>query len=238
MHDMTNQLPGNLPVTGRRARAAFTLIELLTVIAVIAIIAGLLMPVFNMVERKSMLQQANAEMQQLITAIDNYHAHYGFYPPGNAIPALATTNQLYYELLGTTATNNAASFTTLDNSATVLSATIMTYFNVSGFMGCSRGSGDDAVQAQSFLPALKTSQIATNGDISLIVTAVNSGPGYAPLPGFKALNGTGIANPWRYVYPGVNNPNSYDLWVKVIVGGKTNLICNWNNQQQYNSTLP
>jgi hypothetical protein len=45
-------------------------------------------------------------------------------------------------------------------------------------------------------------------------------------------------NPWRYVSPGVNNPNSYDLWIQLVIGGQTNLICNWNGQVQINSPLP
>jgi hypothetical protein len=45
-------------------------------------------------------------------------------------------------------------------------------------------------------------------------------------------------NPFRYVYPGVNNPNSYDLWVQLRFGGKTNLVCNWSKTVIINSPLP
>jgi hypothetical protein len=45
-------------------------------------------------------------------------------------------------------------------------------------------------------------------------------------------------NPWRYVSPGVNNPNSYDLWIQLVISGQTNLICNWSDQILINSPLP
>jgi hypothetical protein len=45
----------------------------------------------------------------------------------------------------------------------------------------------------------------------------------------QGLNGQ--INPWRYnsVSP-VNNPKSYDLWVDILIGGKTNRICNWSDK--------
>ncbi len=45
-------------------------------------------------------------------------------------------------------------------------------------------------------------------------------------------------NPWRYVNPGINNPNSYDLWVQLVISGRTNLVCNWSKQTQLDSPLP
>ena len=72
----------------------------------------------------------------------------------------------------------------------------------------------------------------TNNSIfGLLVTSVGGpDPNYSPLPG-------GV-NPFRYVYPGTNNPNSYDLWVQLVIRGKTNLICNWNKQVTVNSPQP
>jgi prepilin-type N-terminal cleavage/methylation domain-containing protein len=216
---------------------AFTLIELLTVIAIIAIIAALLMPVGALIARKAHIQAAQSERDQLETAIDRYHAAHGFYPPDN--PNGALTNQLYYELLGTTTTDGSY-FTNLDNSHTIQSSTVRAVFGVGGFMNCTKSSaGEDAPQARNFFPGLKPGQIATNGDdVAVIVTAVASdNPTYQPMPGFVSMSGS-PANPWRYLYPGTNNPSSYDLWLQLIVGGKTNLICNWKSQPQINSPLP
>ena len=222
---------------------AFTLIELLIVIAIIAIIAALLFPVVGTAIIHSRLQHATSEMHQLETAIDSYHARYGFYPPGNALASgsnlyPARTNQLYYELCGTTSDSAGSIFTNLDDSGYLPSAKIQQYFGVSGFMNVTKGTGDDAKTAEDFLPGLRPTQIASNGDVFVISTSANSDGGYAPLSGFSTRAGVNVPNPWRYLYPGINNPNSYDLWVQIFAGGKTNLICNWKEQITYNSSLP
>jgi prepilin-type N-terminal cleavage/methylation domain-containing protein len=233
------------------ASSAFTLVELLIVIAVIAILAALLMPAFSYVEKKSVIQVAQSELNQLETAIGNYHSRYGFYPPSNAnaTPAnlsFALTNQLYYELVGTT---NIAippatpDFLTLDNRLTNTGTSAQSVFGVNGFMNCSRAnaSQEDSLPAQSFLPALKPGQFAIisfgGNAVGLLCSAANGDSTYQPVPGVTTATGRN-ANPWRYMYPGVNNPNSYDLWLEIVVGGKTNLICNWKDTPQINAPQP
>lgn len=227
-----------------RSALGFTLIEILTVIAIMALLAAMLMPVGGIIERKSLIQHAQAERDQLETAINSYYRHYGYYPPSSGL-GTPTTNQLYYELSGTSMTTNNGSpaFTTSDNRSTISTNMVASLFGVGGFMNCNKGSGDDRIIAQDFLTDLKPGQIGeeTNGDgsvICVIGTAVRSDSFYTPpLPGFVSLAG-GPANPWRYVYPGVNNPNSYDLWVQIYIGGKTNLICNWFDQPKANYPIP
>ena len=243
------------------ASRAFTLIELLIVIATIGILAALLMPVFAMVGTHAVIQRAQSERDQIETAIDRYYSKYGFYPPGNALPSpnipptpnflAALTNQLYYELVGTTNIGTAATpnFLTLDNRITNTPTLAGQVFGVSGFMNCSRtAGGEDAVSAQSFLTGIKSGQLANvpvvGGTISILCTAANSDPSYQPIfpgttPSTPVYTVAGRpANPWRYLYPGVNNPKSYDLWIQIFVGGKTNLICNWKTTPQINSPLP
>jgi hypothetical protein len=58
-----------------------------------------------------------------------------------------------------------------------------------------------------------------------------------PDQSYQPLAAPGI-NPFRYVYPGTNNPNSYDLWVQLVISGQTNLVCNWSKQVQINTSLP
>ncbi len=53
---------------------------------------------------------------------------------------------------------------------------------------------------------------------------------------YKPLGGVRM-NPFRYVYPGTNNPSSYDLWIQLVISGQTNLICNWNRKLSINSPL-
>jgi prepilin-type N-terminal cleavage/methylation domain-containing protein len=210
----------------------FTLIELIVVISVIALLAALAMPVFNSVTKHSIIQRAQSENQMIVTAIESYHSAYGFYPPSGTN---FLVNPLYYELVGTTTTNTGSgpsSFTTLDNANTIATATISSTFGIGGFMNCTKGSGEDMKNAQNFIPGLKPGMIATNSNgVIFIVTGASSDPGYQPLPGVYSSVGL-PANPWCYTYPGTNNPNSYDLWLNLTVGGKTNVICNWSSQVQ------
>ena len=231
---------------------AFTLIELLTVIAIIGVLAALLFPVVGSIKRQQYIRNAQAEMEQLETAIERYKAAYGFYPPDNQLnpanPLIPNPlmNQLYFELLGTTNLNvNAPSYQSLDDPGLppLSQANVQAVFGVSGFMNCSKpGSAEDTHAAQNFLPGLKPNQITTftnssapNNPIKLIITAVG-GPDttYHPL----GLGAIGI-NPWRYNSSNpTNNPGAYDLWVQLSISGKTNLVCNWNRQVQLNSPLP
>jgi prepilin-type N-terminal cleavage/methylation domain-containing protein len=220
----------------------FTLIELLVVISIIAILAAFTIPVLKSLKRREFINKTQAELAQLETAIDSYKAAYGAYPPGNPnYPG--TLNQamfspLYFELQGTT-NKNAATYFTLDNSASINSDTntMIKAFGVSGFINCTKGSGEDAAAAKNFLPDLKPKQIASNITNNNIATTLLVGSVGGPDPNYQPVNVLGV-NPWRYVCPGVNNPNSYDLWIQLSIGGTTNLICNWSKQVQKNSTLP
>ena len=61
--------------------AAFTLIELLTVIAIIAILMSLLFPVVNSVKESGRKAQAKQDLMGIITAVKAYNTEYGKYPP-------------------------------------------------------------------------------------------------------------------------------------------------------------
>lgn len=221
--------------------SAFTLVELLTVIAVIAVIAALIFPVASTVKRQVDLHAAQAQMSQLETALENYKSAYGFYPP--SCPNGPLTNQLYYELVGTT--NIAAPpanpiYQVLGNPGQQLTGgpggQVSQAFGVGGFMNCSKPGGDESAQpARNFLPDLNTNQVGTVvmgvTPVNLLVTPLG-GPdsSYTPLG-----SGNIGVNPWRYAYPGTNNPGSYDLWIQLGIAGNTNLVCNWTKQVQVNN---
>jgi prepilin-type N-terminal cleavage/methylation domain-containing protein len=209
----------------------FTLVELLVVIAIIAVLAGFAIPVLKSVKRTQYITHAKAEMNQIGQALENYKTAYHFYPPGNGNNYL--TNQLYYELTGMT-TTNANDFTTLDGVQTLSRSDLTTAFgNVNGFVNCTRpGAGEDSAVAQDFLHEKnpnQTKSFSANGvNVTLLVTTVR-GPdaNYQPL-------GVQDLNPWRYRSPGVNNPNGYDLWIQLVISGRTNLVCNWSAQAHIN----
>lgn len=224
---------------------AFTLIELLTVIAIIGVIASLVLAVSGPVKKMQYVHNARAEMAQLETAIERYKAAYGVYPPSptNA-PAVNTPsslyNQLFYELEGTTGDGNM--YTNLDGSDIIKAIDVpQAFLGVGGFINCTKVGLEDSPKARNFLPDLKPNQIArwcTNYNnsfgVTLIVSSVR-GPdvNYMPL-------GVQDLNPWRYNSSSpTNNPGSYDLWIQLAFGGKTNLICNWSDKMQINNlSLP
>ena len=61
-------------------RAAFTLIEMITVIAIIAILAGLVLAINGLVQKKSAMARADAEVRQLSSALESFKTDNGGYP--------------------------------------------------------------------------------------------------------------------------------------------------------------
>ncbi len=221
--------------------AAFTLIELLVVITIIAVLASMIFVVSGVVKRKQYISQTQAEMGKLESAIDGYKNAYGFYPPGNS--ASAIFNPLYFELLGTT--NNGGIYQTLDGSASISASALVPVatspLGVSGFVNCTKGSGEDASPAKSFLSGLNPKEIGfsiTNSINPAYPVALLLGSAGGPDQNDTYPFGVSGLNPWRYVSPGVNNPSSYDLWMQLVISGKTNLICNWSKQVQINQPFP
>jgi prepilin-type N-terminal cleavage/methylation domain-containing protein len=224
----------------RNNRNAFTLIELLVVISIIAVLAAFTVPVLQSLKRREFISKTQAELALLETAIDSYKATYGFYPPDNPNDSnYPFINQLYYELLGTT--NNGANYVTLDGSAQIAVGSVNTAFGVGGFMNCNstnKASNEDSPSAKSFLSDLKPNQFESVSNHNVLVTVLVGsvgGPDQKYRPFFNVLG----FNPWRYNSSNpTNNPGGYDLWIQLVIAGKTNLVCNWNKQVQINNPLP
>jgi prepilin-type N-terminal cleavage/methylation domain-containing protein len=217
--------PNPTQCDGAKARlAGFTLIELLVVIAVMSILAAMLIPISGAVSRSRTRAKARTELEQVATGIELYKTKLGHYPPDN--PGNPATNQLYFELLGTTFTNGI--YTTLDGSAVVRATSLSTVFpsippvpGIGGIVNSSQGTtGDEGRSASAFLPGLKPAQMATintsgGNQVRVLISSV-------PAP----LN---HLNTFCYVSSNpTNNPNSYDLWVDVLINGATNRISNWS----------
>jgi prepilin-type N-terminal cleavage/methylation domain-containing protein len=224
-----NPIPGN----AFRGHIAFTLIELLIVIGVIAILAALTFPAVQGVKRSAIRTRARNELTQLETAIDRFQQKLGYYPPDN--PGNWAVPPLYYELLGTT--NDGTYFHTLDDSSQVKVALLSagnTPFGskVTGFVNCSRaGRGDDVPGATAFVSGIKPAQVMsiTNGAATAAPVFVFGSALDGPLT-YQNTAGTKL-NPWRYNSSNPRyNPKTYDLWIDVMVGDQTNRICNWNDK--------
>ena len=63
-----------------RQSAAFTLIEMIMVIAIILVLAGLVVGVYTLVKTQSARARAKAEIEQLRAALENFRADNGGYP--------------------------------------------------------------------------------------------------------------------------------------------------------------
>jgi prepilin-type N-terminal cleavage/methylation domain-containing protein len=197
----------------------FTLIELLIVIAIIGILAALILPVTGAIKRNATLKKAQAELEQVATAIEAYKAKCGHYPPDN--PAAPATSQLYFELLGTKLVSNGSEYETLDGSARIAVGAIPALFGTSGFVNCTRtASADDAPAAVNFVKQLRPGQY---GEVAAGVRVLACSVRWPP----------DTLNPWRYVSSNPkNNPGAYDLWVDILLAGKTNRISNWSKRPQ------
>ena len=223
----------------------FTLVELLVVISIIGVLAGFTIPVLRSVKAVQYKKVARGELEFIETALENYKAKFGFYPPSNMNTNAAFFQllpQLYYELSGmeVATVGGAPGFQTLDGSTSIKAVDVPSAYGVSGFINCTKGSGDDDIKAKNFLTGIRAKNISylvTNNTTigkyiptTILVTSVGG-----PDDSYTPLITSGL-NPIRYRYPGIKNPGSYDLWVQLSVNGKNHLICNWTRQVPINDT--
>ena len=173
-----------------RSRAsAFTLIELMVVIAIIAILAGLIVYLLPGVKEKQVRGRVKTELAVLVMAIEHYKAKNGFYPPDN--PDTNGPAPLYYELTGTKPD-----------------------YRITNLIGVV-----DVVNSANYCQGLKPSAYALDpvqgqGLLTNLVVPYK-GP-------------SGDHNPWRYTSSNpLRNPEGFDLWAEVVVGGNKIVIGNW-----------
>jgi len=75
----------------RHSPPAFTIVELLTVIAIIAILAAMLLPVLSRAKITAQKKQAAVEISQIVGAIQQYDSVYGRFPVSSAVQQTAST---------------------------------------------------------------------------------------------------------------------------------------------------
>ncbi len=79
--------------SNRKAPRAFTLVELLVVMAIIAILASLLFPVLARIREQGRKNDARMQIRGLVNAITDYHAKVGRYPVSDTAMKTAIASQ-------------------------------------------------------------------------------------------------------------------------------------------------
>ncbi len=241
-----------------RKRHAFTLIEMLVVIGVIAILASITLGVITMAKSTSQEKRIQGQLNQLITAIEQYKSKVGFYPPDhqlkNALGNVMYTrygkpqvnpvlNSLYYELKGALVDISSESFIAIGDPVEYALGQnqVEAWFGVNGISNS--GKSEDAIKStfdgisESDVVLVSSSDIKSNtrpsGSVRLLSVPV-SWP--RQIQNKNPLGNTSI-NVWRYNSSNpTNNPASFDLWAEIPVKNKTTgdyelkIIGNWASE--------
>ena len=215
----------------KSGKEAFTLIEIITVIAIMGIVAAMILTGGQYAAKIKMETAVKAEREKLQTMIDNYQAKLNFYPPDNGnlaglsptvLPAtyesLTASNALIYELTGVTNTNSTqAIIFTGDIISLSAGGAFAKYFNRTGV-----GNADASEPQNFFKPAPKKQDYTSFPGVNGVETNAVLGL-LVPAPLVKTQ-----PNFWHYdsSSPRRHNQNSYDLWAEFVVGTKngTNVI--------------
>jgi prepilin-type N-terminal cleavage/methylation domain-containing protein len=217
----------------------FTLIEVLTVISIIGVLAAIGAGVSGLASRRMRESTLKAQRDQLVTAIEGYKADLNQYPPDNAVNgrnANPIIHQLWYELSGTVSSNRGALYITADASESLTTAALRQAFNQEGLVN----SVEPGQRPKGYLHGFKKSQWTEFNlggaarDIELLVVPVRWPRGQsaqAPLAG-RVPATTPIEKlltiPWSYVSTkATNNSAGFDLWVDVYLGKNRMTIANW-----------
>ncbi len=94
-------------------RSAFTLIELLTVIAIIAILMGLLFPAIGTIKESARKTQAKNDVTNIVAAVKQYYTEYGKYPAVQEQTAPSELDAIVGEEAAGGVADNSALFNTL-----------------------------------------------------------------------------------------------------------------------------
>lgn len=218
------------PISSSRKRVsqAFSLVEMLVVIGIIGILAGLILGGAQVIGPKKKRSQAKAQLQQLVTLIEAYKSKFQSYPPDNfvagASPAsIPQVNTLFYELGGTSYNPTTSRFFSPISETELTSGEISSAFRIGGF----QNSTDGGNQAENYLKDMNPGKIfgrATVNGVTVDVLKVNiEGPAGATLNGPD-----GAVNVWHYRATNpVYNKSGFDLWTEIKVGDSTEVIGNW-----------
>jgi prepilin-type N-terminal cleavage/methylation domain-containing protein len=223
-------------VKGKKGGRAFTLIELLAVIAIIGLLAGVVLGTAGIATEKSRQSRIRTELNRLVSDIESYKAAMGNYPPDNQNSNLSINdpkqyhercgkNSLFYELSGCTFDSaSGGTFTTQNKADSVAAKELKEALGVKGVENSARNKKDIPWRGVSFKPN-QFADIEGFNDVDILIVPVDKGPFL-----ITAKDGKRKLNPWLYDASSTNRHNmeSFDLWTEYEGrNGKTNIIGNW-----------
>jgi len=178
-----------------RPRGAFTLIELLIVVAIIAILAAIAVPNFMEAQTRAKVARVKSDMRSMATALEAYAVDYNVYPRGDWDRMgldRVTTPVAYITTL------HADPFPIMDKSPDAVHLYYPIYFYRGGQPVPSEGNGK--LLRDLFINQLK----------------IPPGAGFAPYNGrehvakwaFRSV-GPDLLGSWRYPYDPTNGTVSY-----------------------------
>jgi prepilin-type N-terminal cleavage/methylation domain-containing protein len=130
-------MKANLPHS-RRNRAGFTLVELLTVIAIIGILAAMLLPVLSRVTNSAKKTKARLEANDIATAIQAYDSAYGRFPVSATAQGAANPDFTYggtFQLADGTSAQIGTQVPSLGNSVLTNSEVIAILMDQTNYPG-------------------------------------------------------------------------------------------------------
>ncbi len=239
----------------KRQSAAFTLMEMLVTIGVIAILAAISVGVISLAKTTSTEKRIEGQLNKLITAIEQYKSKVGFYPPDHQVrsgngqvqftpegrPVVnPVLNPLYYELRGVLVDLNTQSFVAAGDPMEYALTTpqVVSWFGMDGFQNSAR----DLASIRSTFDGFKPSEIVTvDGSIVGQSPRPTGSARLLSVPAswprkFQDTNPLGRTdvNVWRYNSSNpTNNPASFDLWAEIPFINESGeyelrVIGNWN----------
>jgi prepilin-type N-terminal cleavage/methylation domain-containing protein len=236
-----------------KSARAFTLVEMLMVIAIIGLLAGLLVGLAPGAARKKRDALVEAQKQALITMIESYKEKYGSYPPCNGYMPIAgpqdtangkyydnyaRTNPLFYELCGAVVTNvgTMPAFAVLNVSNIVKTAFYTNVLGVGGVVNSLEPQNFHIAPlrprtanktVEPFKPIIADPSRRTDLNGGVLVFVVPVSLDWTPSAPSVPMP-SDFVNGWRYDCTSTNRHNieTFDLWA-VYSNGKQ-IITNGN----------